>query len=323
MMAEKVGFHLFLPYSCLVDAWHPRRADGQAKVLSWPDGGIPEEMSQAPLAWPFDADALEDLRWYLEDYLQAPYGVWEERGPGVREKLAGWGNLVFGSIFRDGPARDAYQRARDRGLEVVFRSAEPALLGLPWELMRDGAGMVALGAGGISRSLPVAGGAGTLDVPGGKLRVLMVISRPAGASDVGYQMVARPLLERLDAVRGEVSLTVLRPPTFDALRDAVRQASQAGRAIPRGPLRRPRRDARPASGQRVGNGPPGDDDRPRRGSPGVREARRRQRPGGGREGRGGAGRGQGPGRRPERLPVRRGGQGTGGLAWTRRSGWRR
>ena len=46
--------------------------------------------------------------------------------------------------------------------------------------MRDGAGPVALGAGGISRSLPVAGGAGTLEVPGGKLRVLMVISRPAG-----------------------------------------------------------------------------------------------------------------------------------------------
>ena len=131
-------------------------------------------------------------------------------------------------MFGAGPARDAYQRARDRGLEVVFRSAEPGLLGLPWELMRDGAGPVALGAGGISRSLPVAGGAETLEVTGGRLRVLMVISRPAGTRDVGYQMVARPLLERLDAVRGEVDLTVLRPPTFDALRQAVEQAADAG-----------------------------------------------------------------------------------------------
>ena len=131
-------------------------------------------------------------------------------------------------MFGAGPARDAYQRARDRGLEVVFRSAEPGLLGLPWELMRDGSGPVALGAGGISRSLPVAGGAGTLEVPGGRLRVLMVIARPAGTRDVGYQMVARPLLERLDAVRGEVALTVLRPPTFDALAETVRQAAEAG-----------------------------------------------------------------------------------------------
>ena len=202
--------------------------DGQAGVLSWPDGGLPEEVSRAPLGWPLDADALEDLRWYLEDYLLAPFGVWEDRGPAVQGKLAGWGDQVFGSVFGAGPARDAYQRARDRGLEVVFRSADPGLLGLPWELMRDGAGPVALGAGGISRSLPVAGGAGTLEVPGGRLRVLMVISRPAGTRDVGYQMVARPLLERLDAVRGEVDLTVLRPPTFDALRQAVKQAADAG-----------------------------------------------------------------------------------------------
>jgi hypothetical protein len=142
-------------------------ADGQVEVLSSPEGGLTERVSRAPLAWPLDADALEDLRWYLEDYLQAPYGVWEDRGPAVRGKLEGWGEQVFGSVFGGGPARDAYQRARDRGLEVVFRSADPGLLGLPWELMRDGAEPVALGKGGISRSLPVAGGAGTLQVPGG------------------------------------------------------------------------------------------------------------------------------------------------------------
>jgi tetratricopeptide (TPR) repeat protein len=213
-----------LPDRLLVDLG----GDGQAEVLVWPDGGLPELVSRAPLVWPLDESALEDLRWYLEDYLLAPFGVWEERGPAVQAKLAGWGDQVFGSVFGSGPARDAYQRARDKGLEVVFRSADPGLLGLPWELMRDGAGPVTLGAGGISRSLPVAGGAGTLEVPGGRLRVLMAISRPAGTSDVGYQMVARPLLQRLDAVRGEVGLTVLRPPTLDALRETLASAAASG-----------------------------------------------------------------------------------------------
>jgi tetratricopeptide (TPR) repeat protein len=217
-----------VPDRLLVDLDPGLDGTGQAGVLWWPGVGLPEPLSRAPLAWPLDADALEDLRWYLEDYLIAPYGVWEDRGPLVREKLAAWGDLVFGSVFGPGAARDAYQRARDRGLEVVFRSAEPALLGLPWELMRDGAGPVALGAGGISRSLLVAGSAETLEVPGGRLRVLMVICRPDGTNDVGYQMVARPLLERLDAVRGEVALTVLRPPTFDALIQVLRQAADAG-----------------------------------------------------------------------------------------------
>jgi tetratricopeptide (TPR) repeat protein len=202
-------------------------SDDQVSVLSWPQDELPQELSRGPLAWPLDGAALEDLRWYLEDYLLAPFGVWQDRGPAVRTQLDVWGEQVFASVFGAGPARDAYQRAMDRGLGLVFRSADPGWLGLPWELMRDGAGPVALGAGGISRSLPTAGGAGTLEVPGGRLRVLMVICRPGGTADVGYQMVARPLLQRLQAVRGGVDLTVLRPPTFDALGQALREAADA------------------------------------------------------------------------------------------------
>jgi hypothetical protein len=123
--------------------------DGRAGVLWSPDGGLPEEVSRGPLGWPLDAEALEDLRWYLEDYLRAPFGVWEGRGPAVKGKLAGWGEAVFASVFGAGPARFAYERARDRGLEVVFRSAVPGLLGLPWELMRDGAGRSRWARGGF------------------------------------------------------------------------------------------------------------------------------------------------------------------------------
>jgi len=77
--------------------------DGQAEVLAWPDEGLPELVSRGQLAWPLDAEALEDLRWYLEDYLLAPFGVWEDRGPAVQGKLAGWGDQVFGSVFGSEP----------------------------------------------------------------------------------------------------------------------------------------------------------------------------------------------------------------------------
>src|SRR5581483_5435083 len=94
-------------------------SDGHATVLSWPDGcGTLIHVSVQPAAWPLGSAELDDLRWYLEDYLQAPYGVWEDRGPLVREKLAGWGELVFGALFAASPAQEAYERAREQGLEV-------------------------------------------------------------------------------------------------------------------------------------------------------------------------------------------------------------
>jgi tetratricopeptide (TPR) repeat protein len=208
---------------------------GRASVSVWLDGEFSASAvgKPRPLKWPLDADALEELRWYLEDYLRAPFGVYESRGPETERRLVPWGEAVFGALFGSGPARDAYQqiRARRSGLQMIFRSASADLLGLPWELMRDPSRgqPLALEAAGIDRSLPTGDLGASFEVPGGRLRVLMVISRPSGAADVGFRMVARPLLHRLTAVRGNVDLVVLRPPTLDALVTALAEAEADGR----------------------------------------------------------------------------------------------
>jgi len=182
-------------------------------VGTWLDGEFPGGAAGEPqaLAWPLDVDALEELRWYLEDYLRAPFGVYESRGPAAQATLPAWGEAVFGAVFGPGPARDAYQRMRARpaGVQVVFRSGAARWLGLAWDLMHDPARELPLaldaGVSGIDRSLPAAELGAAFDVAGsGRLRVLMVISRPSGAADVGFRMIARPLLERLEAVRGRV-----------------------------------------------------------------------------------------------------------------------
>lgn len=119
-------------------------SDMQITVIDWPDGGLPEVVAQIPFEWPLSLGELEDLRWYLEDYLRAPFGVYEQRGPQVQDRLAEWGEAVFASVFGSGSGRDAYVRAQRSSMELVFRSASPELLGLPWELMRERAGPVAL-----------------------------------------------------------------------------------------------------------------------------------------------------------------------------------
>ncbi|MEV6974054.1 tetratricopeptide repeat protein [Kitasatospora sp. NPDC093806] len=208
---------------------------GRVSVMEWPPGeAIPAPPVDAgELRWPLDDRDLADLRWYLEEYLRAPFGVYGDRGPDIARRLPEWGARIFAALFGTGPARDAYLRARARGggLELVLRSDSARLLALPWELMADPGrpSPLALDGVAVSRNLPTAQLGRVFRVSGSCLRVLLVIARPAGPDDVGYRMIARPLLRRLKAVRGELELVVLRPPTLARLSEVLQEARAAGR----------------------------------------------------------------------------------------------
>jgi tetratricopeptide (TPR) repeat protein len=205
--------------------------DGRA-VLSM-IGRSPAAAEPVALDWALDAADAEDLRWYLEDYLRTPYGAYQERGERVAERLTQWGRAAFAALFESSSqARDMYGRLRHAGgdVEIILRSAAAEHLALPWELLADPERPMPLALDGvrIGRALPTVDLAGTFAVGGERLRVLMVISRPAGRRDVGYRMVARPLVQRLEAVRGEVDLVVLRPPTLDRLEQVLHAARAEG-----------------------------------------------------------------------------------------------
>lgn len=203
----------------LVDLAGNTTDTGKVTVSVWRDG----ELAPAPVgephqvAWPMDQQALEELRWYVEDYLRLPYGVYEQRGPTVASQLRGWGQALFAALFGSTEAQRAYAALRERATtELLVRSDSPVWLGLPWELAWDPQrpAPVALEFTAVSRMLlPAASQPSAAPVPGERLRVLLVIARPQGLEDVGYRMIARPLLERLELVRGKVELEVLRPPS--------------------------------------------------------------------------------------------------------------
>lgn len=210
------------------------RTDGRVGVSVRWDGVDVAEAVGEPVEWasPLGATELEELRWYLEDYLRAPFAVYEERGALVEAALPRWGEALFSSVFGAGEARDAYVAVRSRGsaAQVVLRAADERALGLPWELLRDPALPEALALGGlaVTRMLPSHVPAPAVRIGGERLRVLMVIARPAGERDVGYQMVARRLLPLLAGVRGAVELTVLRPPAFARFERVLNEAARAG-----------------------------------------------------------------------------------------------
>ncbi|MEO0760461.1 MAG: CHAT domain-containing protein, partial [Pseudomonadota bacterium] len=179
---------------------------------------------------PLSPGDLEDLSWYLERYLVAPYGVYAERGAGIEDRLRGWGVALFDSVFGEGRPRDAYQQALSGGGTELVISGPPVFLSLPWELMQDPQRPtpLAIGAfGGVSRRCHAE--AAPMPVPPGEaLRVLMVIARPRGLEDVDFQMVARPLHDLLAAVGGDVRLDVVRPPTLAALEERLEKARDTG-----------------------------------------------------------------------------------------------
>ena len=209
-------------------------AEGQARVsASLTAEGLAREPAYS-FEWSLPNIDVEALRWYLEDYLRSPFGVYGDRGGDVARSLRVWGEAAFGAVFGHQSAFECYSRAtavdRDH-TQLLVRSPSAAVLGFPWELLWDPERSlpVALDLAGVARTTDIAHVSTDAIVTGHTLRILMVISRPAGGADVGYRTIARPLLRQLRPLHPGVELTVLRPPTLKALADALGEAAAAGR----------------------------------------------------------------------------------------------
>jgi tetratricopeptide (TPR) repeat protein len=175
----------------------------------------------------------EDLRWYLEDYLEYPIEPAPAIAARVEQRQAEVGRSLFNSIFSS-DARDIWAIVQDRlhQMRVEVASEVEAAAELPWELIRDPRTDVplALRADAFVRTqhqsaqrprLPQVG-------RGETIRVLLVICRPAGGRDVPFRSVASHLV-RLSAQAREIfQLDVLRPPTFRQLDAVLRAAARQG-----------------------------------------------------------------------------------------------
>jgi tetratricopeptide (TPR) repeat protein len=174
---------------------------------------------------------LEGLRWYLEDFLETPYGAYLDRADKVQKSLVEWGKQCFDALF-SGQTRvwlDSVEGTAGGLIDLHLRVAsdEPSVLAWPWEaLYHPSIGELALQCS-IERQLSTV--PDTRHLPdsiraSSTINILYVISRPDGEGDVDYHSLVRSLT---DYARGEgkgrVHIDVLRPPTFNELRDTLRK----------------------------------------------------------------------------------------------------
>jgi tetratricopeptide (TPR) repeat protein len=175
----------------------------------------------------------EDLRWYLEDYLQYPLDPAPVIAGRIEQRLASLGTELFNQLFGAKGAPKLWYTAAGSLTDVrveVDAGAEGSAA-VPWELLRDPDtdGVLALQAGAFVRTQSeVAAPAPPPSGSAGMLRVLLVICRPAGRDDVPFRSVASHLVRLSRKAREAFQLDVLRPPTFAQLTRALEAAQAAG-----------------------------------------------------------------------------------------------
>ncbi len=183
----------------------------------------------------------EDLRWYLEDYLQYPLDPAPAIAARIETRMADIGRELFRGIFHaSDDARYVWAalqpKLSEARVEIVPEIVNGAsgtsdAAALPWELMRDPRTDVtlALRAQSFVRAHPQAAERPRIPQTGsGPIRILLVICRPGGRADVPFRSVASRLIKGLSARTDALRLDVLRPPTFEQLSRVLREAKGSG-----------------------------------------------------------------------------------------------
>ncbi|WP_437561582.1 tetratricopeptide repeat protein [Sorangium sp. So ce542] len=174
-----------------------------------------------------ESDLLEELQWYLEDFLDYPFSPETEHAERVLAALRTWGQQAFQALFDRADAGGMLAAASAAGyheLLLQIWSDDPKVLAWPWEALRDPQGRALSPACRIERRLNRAQDPPPVpaELPRDRVNILLVIARPYEA-DVRFRSIARPLVELIEKQGLPAHVHVLRPPTLDRLREHLRE----------------------------------------------------------------------------------------------------
>jgi len=177
---------------------------------------------------PADKASEDELAWYFEEHLRYPF-LDKDRERDAVQQITDYGTVLFGQVFAGKPSH-SYLKLQERSfdgcrLEV---SGSAALHRLHWEALRDPEHPDSP----LSVRLPITRHVEAQpsqfavrdDLP--TLNILAVTARPGGSHDVGYRTISRPLLDALQNADQPVTLDLVRPGTWDALRAHLSRATR-------------------------------------------------------------------------------------------------
>jgi tetratricopeptide (TPR) repeat protein len=197
------------------------------------------QVASANFDFNISAQDREDVRWYLEEFLQYTADPAPAIAARIEQKLITIGNSLFVGTFAANEQTERLWKAVAPHLpetRVEIASEAGVEFDVPWELLRNPAVGTALillvdsfvyiiaDQEGPDRKGVVAPIANRSE----PLRVLLVIARPGGLSDVPFRSVARQLVLLSSEEHQALQLDVLRPPSFGRLKEVLTSAEKAG-----------------------------------------------------------------------------------------------
>ena len=183
---------------------------------------------EIPLAPFLTEDDYENVRWYLEEFMDLPDGGAVTRAQRTERDLDRWGRQLHDALFTAKENRDLLNQllAAPEPRELTIATRDPALLRLPWELMADDAGSLAQRVS-VRRQLerPEKSERRTVQLP---LRILYIVSRPADAGFIDPRLSSKALFDALDPLGPNVRVDFCRPPTAARMEEMLRDGQRAG-----------------------------------------------------------------------------------------------
>src|SRR6266702_4567088 len=201
----------------------PGEPDGSNAIVSFNNG--PEY--PITINDPFKEQGEQELEWYFEEHLEFPFTK-KVRAQNAAASIKTYGEELFKQVFGDPVIYAEYRDLLKAGLHNlhVEIAGEPKFHALHWESIKDPklAQPLALQAAMVrkilmSQALPASVHSSPV------INLLIVTARPSGIRDVGYRTISRPLVEALRNANLRVQVEILRPGTYKALENHLRDVT--------------------------------------------------------------------------------------------------
>jgi hypothetical protein len=191
----------------------------------------PRSIANSQFQFALSSQEQENIRWYLEDFLQYNLQLEADRGHKIQQQMTEIGARLFNNIFSSNDnVKNLWSHLQSNlnnvRIEIVTQICEA--ITIPWELIFDPKtkSHLALKTRAFVRTHPTAIQNPKITQSSDSIRILLVTCRTTKETHQSYGLIQTEISKKLDnSTFGVFQLDMLNPPTFKELGRVLRKAN--------------------------------------------------------------------------------------------------